>query len=335
MLRKSFFIFLLLFLFISFSFARPKLPSFYSDLKLGLTLGEMKEYLYTSQNDRIISQLQYQEKPLYKITGEAGLIFYNFRLSFEGAYYLPLKCGRMFDYDWLEEKLLTNYSISDNYAKNNFYLSALLAYDFNFKNRFSLTPVFKILYQYDSFSTCNAHGWYGDSEHSSNGENVAWNSPEAAYYERGRISGNDFLRKSFFYFAGLSGKVSYNKLDFLLSLYISPGASFYSLDRHRDDNYDSSDFNSQEYSTAASFKSYFSAFSFDFSIFYKLTSTLRLSTGLNGFFIPLIKGKTYTDYYSGESFGLFSDSPQWVEIAQQSGLDSYEISFYLGVGFFK
>lgn len=324
---KKWNLFILLLLFSHSAFSFEKIISFFLDVNTGITSGSLGEYLYTSSNDRIISYLEYEEKPLIKVNPEAGIEIGHFGLQFSADYFLPLQCGHLYDSDWKEENIKTNYGIFENYGKSNYRLSFSLMYNFSLTDKMQISPVLSAEYRYNSFSAKNGYGWYGDSENSKTGKNTEWND-EAAVYKN--LSGIEYFRSSIFILTGLVQTFSFNKLDFSLSFLISPYSYFYSQDTHRDD-FAENDFDSQEYSVIYLQNGIFSSFNFDLKCIYKITQNLSLSASVNAFFTPIILGRTFTNYYSGEAFGAFSDREEWIELKQKSGIDFKEISFDFGI----
>lgn len=229
---------LYLFVFVSFFCFSEINISFTPSLKT--TLGKYGEYVYSYSGKSIISYLEWENMPLFKLGADAKISYKNLILGGSFFYGLPLECGKMYDSDWDNYGVKTTYSISKNNALKNYDFSFSLSYIIDCKY-FYLIPEFSYLYYYDFFQTSNGEGWYGRDIYSKTGKTVSWDSPDARHYRK--LSRIELQRTSKFYFIGLNGQINLGKyFELTLGTFLSPYAYVYNSDLHRDDNGTNRDF---------------------------------------------------------------------------------------------
>ena len=304
----------------------PEDFSFYVQPSIGFTEGQIGEYLYAKNSDRVISYLQWQEQPLVNGAIDLGVNLYNFNLEGFVSAVLPVYCGQMTDSDWKKTDVKTNYGIFENSAGKNINLTGKISYDF-FINNFTLSPVVAVNFRYMSFTARNGYGWYG--------ENKAWNSEEIINQPPKKLSGIDYYRRNIIVLAGLKTQYSINNFRFGLELDVSPFAVFYAQDYHRDDNVYAPEDEElrQDYITLMVQNGFFQYYSAVLTAEYICNNQFSLVAAVKGDISPILKGQTATNAYRGINFGLFEEDPEFMMINQKSGTDTLELSFSFGVKF--
>ncbi len=230
------------------------------------------EYVYSFSGRSVRSFLEWQALPLWKIGLNSEIAFDDFSIKASFAYGLPVKCGKMYDSDWTSSGLKTTYSISNNYAIQNYDFSLSLSYKIRF-SKVILVPEFTFDYYYDYYQSNDGHGWYGSESYSKSGHEVAWNSPYARHFTK--LSRIDLKRNNFFMFMGMGLIIpAGDKFEIGLGTYFAAYAYTYNSDYHRDDAGRNRDFylNSAQTSSFTRFKEViyvnfkpFKMFSFDFT----------------------------------------------------------------------
>jgi hypothetical protein len=237
--KKSIFCFIIFsFLIISFSSAQIFKSEHFSlsfEPYIGFTYGHLGEYIYADDTDgteKVLSCLEWEEKPLwqYGISVTAAFKRFGVTVSFDRA--LNIRCGTMYDSDWMTlTDLKTDYSIHEQTAAENMNLTIALQYVFKPDEKLFLAPVIEAYYSYNSFEARNGYGWYGDEGNSDNGENVAWDDPSAHYYRK--LCGIDYSRQTLYtFFGGQMTCIVTPKLSLRLGLFLSPYTYTYAADTH-------------------------------------------------------------------------------------------------------
>ncbi|MCQ2591079.1 MAG: omptin family outer membrane protease [Treponema sp.] len=319
-------IFLLSFLLFLFSLPLSSLSindfNFYLEPQLGTTFGKIGEYLHTGMSDtsRVISYLEWEEKPLVVLKLKGGTEFNNIDLSGFVSYALPFQCGQMTDSDWYVADTKNNYGIFDNKLSTNIDLGIEASYKFNLPLGFTIKTIASFEYKYISFNGINGQGWYGSSRYSKNHENVSWDSEDATFHH---LSGIDYYQHSFMTYLGLGAGYNWNKLTIKLNILISPYAYFFYVDYHNDykDNGD-------DYSTISMEHGLFKLFLIDFTTEYKLFPKLFLTISISEKVMPEITGQT------GNCNGNFITQKKYdrraVKSPQTTGTSVSEINSSIG-----
>ncbi|SEQ36330.1 hypothetical protein SAMN04487977_1049 [Treponema bryantii] len=280
-MKKKSFIVILFYLILVFSCFSE--TSFSFGGSFGASFEKNGEYVYSYSGKGVVSYLDWQCLPLYKIGLISDVSFDNFKIKTGFTYGLPIKCGKMYDSDWGTHGVKNTYSISNNYAIQNFDFNFSLSYRINIWKLF-LIPELSFDYYYDSFQSGDGEGWYGSETYSKTGEEVSWDSPNARHYSK--ISRIDLKRNSFFIFFGIGAIIPLNnKFEIGLGTFISPYSYFYNSDYHYDDNGTNRDFylNSVQ-------KAYFTRFKEIICLEYKPTQLLCIDLETSFIFGGIEKG---------------------------------------------
>lgn len=198
--------------------------------------GVYNEFVYQYDNDgneQKLSELNWNLKNISNF-GTAITIGYKYiNLSGDFSISIPKRSGFMFDSDWQDTSdysKKTNYSISENTLLTNYKTNVFLSGNFKLSNDFSFLPYLNFCYTYTSFSGNNAYGWYGDSSYPM----VAWDSPEAIYYEKGILCGIDYSRANYYF--NLGTKYECKPIQ-SVSLAFDLGITIYSLTKSIDTHF--------------------------------------------------------------------------------------------------
>ncbi|MCR5187621.1 MAG: hypothetical protein K6C97_01705 [Treponema sp.] len=232
MVKKTFSIILLLFLGLSAAWSHSLESKFKFTLEptLSLSYENQGEYLLFD-NKEPASYLEWNIFPIVRSGVKSAISFYNFTLSFEGLYAIPSSSGRMYDSDWNSSGVKVIYSENQTKLLSDFQASLKLSYDISL-GRFNIHPALNLIYSQNSFLAHDGHGWYGISQYSQNGQEVAWNDENATYYPH--IGGySTYSLYQLFTFMGCDCYLSLNhRMKIGLGAYISPYTLIYSADYH-------------------------------------------------------------------------------------------------------
>lgn len=247
-------IFIFLFLWFAFPNALNAQVQISAGPAIAVNLGKYDEYVYSFSGRSIVSKLEWQQLPLIKLGALCQACAGNFVFSSDFFYALPFQCGKMYDSDWNHYGTKTTYSISNNYAKQNYSFSFEGAYKIKLKN-LCFVPSLCFDYSYDFFQSNQGHGWYGSESYSKTKKDVSWDSENATYFKK--LSRIDLIRQDWYVFAGLGLCFDVNDYFKLkASTYISPFAGTTNKDYHHDDTGKNEDFHldSSQSSSFARFK---------------------------------------------------------------------------------
>lgn len=199
----------------------------------GTKIGTINEFVYhnTDTNNTKLSELNWDLSNAYYLGGKANLKFKNFSFDFSIAGFIPTKSGELLDSDWQnpsDSSMKTNFSISDNYLQESFFIDSNFSYSIPFVNFFELIFFTDFNYESLSFEGKDGEGWYGD-----NSIIVAWNDPKARHYKKGELGSITYEHNSYNLFFGLKPKFNINRF-FQLELYgaISPFTYMEAIDSH-------------------------------------------------------------------------------------------------------
>ena len=263
----------------------------------GLMFGKLGEYLYEPHNDDyIVSELIWEEKPIYLLGFDLGIYGYKSTLTLTNEFGLPNSIGHMFDKDFSRD-LCYNYTINENNSR--FYYKTTLMYinDIYTKNTFTISPTFSLSFTYNEMYSQNGYGWYGDTINTKLSDKVSYDNPNAIFYGIGKISGVDLSILNFSTFLGISFSYNINLFKFSINTMISPFSYLNYTDIHRDDfsykrGYSKERITYSEfYSTFGELYTHFeskiyfnSKFSFNILIAYKKIYTDKDKTYLKGYY---------------------------------------------------
>ncbi|MGN0740756.1 MAG: hypothetical protein ACI4LX_11355, partial [Treponema sp.] len=149
-IKKKFF--LTVFLFFQFIplYAKEKNWGFSFFPSVSMTLGSLGEYLYSQYDtDLIVSDLQWNECPLWSIAIDGEYNYKNFFVAAGFSYFLPVTCGSMYDSDYNSD-FKTNYCIFKNSSDFAFELSADIKYKFDVHG-IKIIPAVKAVYSVKNF----------------------------------------------------------------------------------------------------------------------------------------------------------------------------------------
>lgn len=329
---------LLFFLFIFFLsfFANSQIfnPQKNSNLNIHLNIepifgyanGTLGETIYRSYpKSKKISFLEWDKK-FFLYGGKINFEIKNFYLQADFFTSIPEDSGKMQDSDWLnasDYSMKTTYSVGTNYAQNNYDFSVLLKYNFKPFSSFSISPVLKAQYLYDSFARENSEGWYSDGKH-------YWYDESSIHYpyydsETGKtkkLAEIDYERQTFFSWLGIATAFDFSeKFSAGFSVLMSPFAYFYSVDTHFAQNSDKSFY--KIYFRQRQ-KSYFNYLKVNIESSLYLTKFLDLSLGFSTLF--------YFRTEKGDLYSKTSDEDEvYEDLGQKSSSDIKGVNFLLGV----
>ena len=262
--------------------------------RLSFTYGELNEILY-GYNDEIVSQLDWEQKPILNIGLATSVNFKSFIISADFDYGISLPGSYMYDSDWDDGE---KYSFTKHPIRNlnNIDTALTAAYQIKATSKISVIPLLQFNYLYSSFEAGNGSG-----------------------VRRGRdirVYGIDYKRHSFFLFTGLSLKIQPAEICCVTTDFLAAPWNYQdSYDFHHGKNHPFSS-NDIQYGY---FTKYKTAIKADFTLDKKLS--LQLFTNLLFGFPD--KGDFYSDYY-GKMTKIES---------QQSGADIYYVKAGLALNF--
>jgi len=175
-----------------------KASDFHFSLEADATLrfAEQGEYVFMnidSAGRRMLSYLEWEQKPLFIPEAKIKAGWKNLYLSASAKAALPTRCGSVFDSDWMNvtafpncdseyANIKTNYTESD--CKTNFYyeFSGELSYMFRLTEGLAFSPFAQITYTHSSFSAIDAFGsYYNQSRYEPNGYYGYYNDADSSY----------------------------------------------------------------------------------------------------------------------------------------------------------
>lgn len=224
--------------------------------------GEQKEFVYTKNinGDSVtLSQLDWEESPVYFFNLNASGEYKNFMLSAGAKIALPSDTGKMYDSDWQNINVLdpteelygvkTDYSNHTNHLNLYYGFSGQFSYSIEFNNlsaapfnalkinSIALSPFAEFEYSYSSFTGKGGSGQYG-YENKNDSPKHTYNDP--VFSHTSDFSGDviQLERISYVTWAGLSFNLNFHQ-DFytVLSFAVNPFIYVQSLDSHLTTNY--------------------------------------------------------------------------------------------------
>ena len=297
-MKKRIFIFTFLFFIFVPLFGNSK-NTFSVSTGLGVITGNVKEFVYAEHvvtNKTIdLSMLDWEivSVPYFFVDFETDL-FKNLYLNLNGKIGIPVKSGKMQDYDWMNkvssgQNGLTHYSIHDNYVSS--YYSADLSIGFNFflGENSIITPCVAVGANYISFDGKNGYRQYGNQIDLENFQAVyeLWSDEiTKIYFDKKVISYNQ--TQTFFSFGCLS-RLSVDNFDFNFSFFFSPIMAITSIDTHYLRN---------EYAGGTFFADIMEGFFYygDASFLVKLNSFYKLGLKCEYSIVPKLYGYTLSKF---------------------------------------
>lgn len=288
-------IFLLSFLLFLFSLPLSSLSindfNFYLEPQLGTTFGKIGEYLHTGTSDtsRIISYLEWEEKPLVVLNLKGGAEFNNIDLSGFVSYALPFQCGQMTDSDWYVQNIKNKYGVFENKVCGNIDTGITVTYYRTLPQNFTIKPIAGLEYKYLSFMGTKGRGWY------SNNQNASWETVQTPV----NLSGIDYYQHSCMIYAGAGIQYDYKNFSFNFNLLFCPFNMIYYIDYHEDYNN-----LGRDYSTISLEYGWFNLFKWEFYCEYKMNPKASITFNVSSKIMPEIKGETancYGNYHTGEN----------------------------------
>ena len=241
-------------LFFPFSIWAQNNTSFFNSVSFGLggyldiRIGHQGEYVYDPQsNDRLLSYLEWEEKPLIIVglTGEAG--YKNFQVLLQGNLAIPTESGTVFDFDYLNAstfpdcpdsiaKIPTNYTESLCRTNSLYSINVLLSYRFNLNRVLSLAPVLGYEYQHSDQSAWGLDGFYYKTYYTESNGYFGRYDTEGHNRKIFYSQDEETLRLTRNYHSiwlGLNASFNLNKsLTLDANVFISPFTAIQSLDYH-------------------------------------------------------------------------------------------------------
>lgn len=284
------FLFLLVLFFSGFIYADVK---FQLEPYFAWSNGIHGEHLFYTTGKRC-SYLRWEESSIITLGLEANTKINKFGILLNAEFGIPAKNGTMEDSDWIytseyPDGLKTTYSESEITCTKKINTEISFSYDFDIKNRFTISPIIQAQYSYIFFEAKNGYGWYGSYKYSYTGTNVAWDSGYARFFSK--LYGIDLLRHTFYSWTGLKMlfKIS-DRFDIDFSLYLSPFTYTFTEDYHHGSD-GGSKMQEPLYSN-------FNRFKTDINVLYKINNFLTIRTGFYFLYGKTDKGETFTDYYT-------------------------------------
>ncbi len=245
--------------------------------RVSVTCGELNELLYDADYT-LMSQLDWEQKPLLDLGITSTATFNNFILKAGFDYSIPLGTSYMYDSDWEDGE---KYSLTKHPLKKSQNLNAELsgAYSIEISQKLCVIPELQLNYLYNNFNADIGNGvrW---------GRNI-------------RVYGIDYLRHSFFVFTGLSVQAELNpKLILTTDFFAAPWNYQYCMDHHHGIKHP---FTSEEVQHG-----FFSKYKTGVTMDILLTKYLSLQCFTKLLFGFSDKGTLYTDYYNSGTMEYIS-----------------------------
>ncbi len=279
--------------------------------------GVQDEFVYTENSlgeTKILSELNWEQKPIFfgGIKAETG--FCGFNVSFKYQEALPLKCGTVFDSDWLNvttnaTKLLvaekwtldstvasykTNYSESECKLERYYNWILELNYAKEFQNQIGIKLFAQFDYSYSSFVANGGSYWYG-AYNSSENYYEPYTSVENASTFSGKVLALE--RINYITWAGFSLSAKFSRFSFCTDFAICPFIHTDSLDNHP---------KGEIKYFLDRMNAFFSGVKFGFLGSFYFNSQNFISLELENTFINSLFGETYSAQSRSEEFSLIS-----------------------------
>ena len=249
--------------------------------------------------------LEWKESPVLIAGGDAELLIarhFYFGVAFNAG--IPMYIGQMYDYDWfMNTNICQSRSISPEKLTELYYTDFDFGYKIDLTSSLSLIPLVGVSYKYINFYADDQPLVYADEDRYDSNI-ISWDSPEAEAHPGSWIS---YWRSTLLFWIGTSVNYSVNnKISFNCSFKIAPYISATSEDNHPKTGRPIIDENGNEFFLCTS-RHYlqdlptgcFNAFNLMLSSQIRLSKMLSLNLKIEGFYLGLITGPTYTSSESG------------------------------------
>ena len=261
-----------------------------------LTYGELTEQLYDSEGE-LVSQLDWEQKPLFDIGIKSKIIFKNVSLSGLFNFSVPIGTSYMYDSDW-ENGRRYSYTIHPITNSKNINSEASLAYTINTPSIITVIPELQFDYLYSSLE-----GGIGEG---------------IRYGKNKRYYGVDYSRHSFFIFTGLSVEADLTQNIFLKT-------AFYTAVWNYQDSFDYHHGVKHPFSSRELQEGWFTKYKANISTEFKIDRIISLELFTNLLFGFPDKGIFYSDYFNSDKLELIK--------SQQSGANIHSLKIGTALNF--
>lgn len=224
------------------------------DSKLSISIKPFSVFHYGSQSEsvffeknsdgkRLLSYLEWEQKPIFLQGIEATATYNKFSLGASIAGAFPSSCGTVYDSDYINVEnfpncadeyasIKTNYTESECSLDRYYIINATSSYTFSFDSVFSLSPYFRFSYMYNSFYAIGCNGKYNTSTLQSNGYYGAWNG-EGSYTISNTGTCMQLQRNSYITWIGAKAVNHFsNRIELAFDISLCPFMYVQSLDSH-------------------------------------------------------------------------------------------------------
>ncbi len=316
-MNKKFIFFIFYFSIFYFSLSAEK-TNFSISPFTSTSFGQMNEHIYSStKEDVIISCLEWNLSPLYKVGCDLDFDINNFFINFSCDFSLPFPCGKMYDSDWNNTgKIKKTYSILEENEQFCFNSLINFHYKFYISKTLSFSPIIETSYSYFNIKSSNGYGWFGGRDYSSTGKDESWDSPYAKFFSK--VYGINYERNIFLVFTGIKTdwKIK-NNFSIISDLYIAPYVYLKVIDTHLNAP-GLSDIKQNQYQ-----QGFFKYYKANLGCIYNVKENLSLLFNVSYLYGQNLKGPIYLNRYSN----------QLVESKQQSGSNTKILDFKFGAKF--
>lgn len=186
--------------------------------RVSMLAGELKEQLYYPDSDsKLISQLYWEQKPLFNVGLGADCSYKDFKLSAGFDYSFPVGTSYMSDYDYFGNGDVESFTEHPIEKSVNIDTDLTLAYQIKVFDKLYVSPELGFNYIYSDFKAGHGSGYVEES----NGR------------RKKKVYGIDYKRHSFFIFTGVGLKTEITPKIFLNTAFlIAPWGYQYSFDYH-------------------------------------------------------------------------------------------------------
>ena len=210
--------------------------------------GQQDEFVYLAYDGgekRTLSELNWEQKPLFMPGIKGRLGYKNLFLELGAKTALQENCGTVYDSDWLNVSALlgcsddyasikTNYSESDCVLDSYYQLSAKLEYQTQINQSITFSPFAEFEYSYSSYYAKEGWALYSnDITKILDGYYHSYSDPDNSYEVT--FSGNVMQLERITYFTWLGAELNASlspKVSLAFSFALSPFVYIQSLDSH-------------------------------------------------------------------------------------------------------
>ncbi len=233
-MKKNLLILIIIFIFALKGFTQSAISSdntfFYLELNSSYNKESLNDYLI-STTGKTNSLLEWQADYLLREGLTAGVKHKKLEASLSAQFALPLKCGKMYDSDWREVGIKTNYSTSDLFAGFGCDSTLSIKYHLTLGNQlpFFISPVAAVSNSFIKYHAKNTIGWCGDIAHTHLKEHHSWDSE---YAKKVKKYGIDFTNNITSIFCGVEGVARFGNFTTNAGVLVSPFTFIFSIDHH-------------------------------------------------------------------------------------------------------